>query len=230
MDKKAAEHSKRIDLKEIKKKALRTAAGVTAAAGMLAGTLFAKPEELTKPDTAVPQAAIVYVEKEKEIPVEEAPEEKKEGHFARLRETLRNAVLKLPLWVRRVFILPLCAAGWGLMALGGLLWRAVGSPALAFAGKWILAAAVLFALVCLGLKLLFPDVKMKELINKSNAIAFAAACLLMALADPLCDRFLPDKCWLGPLVTVCVGACFVLFVAAPVVVRRLKTARTAEAA
>lgn len=221
-------------LKSLKKKAIRTAAGITAAASVLAGTLFTKPEELTKSDVLMTEAAIVCVEEEKEAPAEKTrqavTERKKEGPFARLLEKIRSAVMKLPVWARRVFVLPLCAVGWGIMDLCGVLWRAVGSPVAAFAGRWIVAAAVLFGIAAAALKILFPDVKAKELFNKPNLIALGLTCLLMALADPVCGYIWPDKRWPGPLMTAGIGACFILFIAAPVAARRLKAGRTARVA
>ena len=74
-------------LRSLKKKAIRTAAGITAAASVLAGTLFTKPEELTKSDVLMTEAAIVCIEEEKEAPAEETrqavTERKKEAHHGK---------------------------------------------------------------------------------------------------------------------------------------------------
>lgn len=212
-------------VKTVKKKIVRVAAGITATASIFAGTVFTNPTELMSEDAIAPETAIVCVLEEETPAVREeeapAPEEKK-GVLARIKRAVQNAVRKLPAWTRAVFIMPLCAVGWGLIFIGNALWHAVGIPVVSFLGKWLVAAAVVFGLVALALKLLFPDVKMKELFNKRNVIALGIVCLLMALTDPVCERLWPDKHWLAP--TVCAGLvfCLTVFVVAPVIARRLK--------
>lgn len=84
------------------------------------------------------------------------------------QDQLRTWLLKLPVPIKALFLLPLWALGAIPVAIGTAALSAV-SPLLAHILSFVLNAGILFGVFCLVYKLLFPDKKISELFkNKKN--------------------------------------------------------------
>lgn len=84
------------------------------------------------------------------------------------QDQLRTWLLKLPVPIKALFLLPLWALGAIPVAIGTAALSAV-SPLLAHILSFVLNAGILFGVFCLVYKLLFPNKKISELFkNKKN--------------------------------------------------------------
>lgn len=80
-------------------------------------------------------------------------------------DQLRAAIIRLPVAVKALFLLPL----WALGAIPvGLVTGLIGSALASTIAGLVLQAAVLIGVFCVVYKLLFPDKKLKELFKKRN--------------------------------------------------------------
>lgn len=200
---------KKLDLKKAGKAAAHTAAGAALAGSLFLGSLFSAPSDLVKPEEIAPPPAIVQVEEtpsaEEELTVfSEDVFEKRTW-----KDKLREALQKLPLAVRILLLTPMWAVGygiiWGVSLLAGLISLPIIGPII----KFIIGLAVVFGLLLLGLKALFPKTPLKKLLTKRNLATLLACSGLIALAGALGGVFWSGKPHITALIDICAAAlCF----------------------
>lgn len=191
-------------LRKVGKKALLGLGAGLAAASMLVHSVFPDQKEILASPEEPP--AIVCVQAE-----QEEPEIKKEPQVRRKRtwkERLRESLQRLPLSVRVLLLLPL----WALGALLCFIWQRLLLPVLGVVLKPLLTLAVLFALILAGMKLLFPELTLRQLLCRKNRIAFAVLAVLCVAARILTEHYYPEKTLLPAL--VCLGIALLFFAAA----------------
>ena len=143
----------------------KVAAGVavTVAVASIATNLAFQPDELLH-DHAYLESHTRYMQMddqgEYEIEYTE-PEELDE------KDSLRTWLLKLPVPVKALLLLPLWALGAIPVAVGTGVLSAL-SPIWAQVASFLLQAAVLLGVFCAVYKLIFPDRKLSELFQKKN--------------------------------------------------------------
>ncbi len=176
-------------LKKLVKKAAATAAGLFAAAALALGSVVDTPDELF---SGTPQAAQVVLAATQEDDCTSkahayAGPVKKE----RLRDKLRRLFLSQPSVVRGIMLLPFWAIGKVLIGLLSLLF-AVLNPALQIILGVLLNAILLFGLFLVAFKLLFPNLRLRDLLTKRNILLLAAGSLLLSAADAILKAFWED--------------------------------------
>lgn len=143
----------------------KVAAGVAAvvAAASVATNLAFQPDELLH-DHAYLESHTRYMQMDDQG---EYDIEYSEPEELGRKDTLRTWLLKLPVPIKALFLLPLWALGAIPVAIGTGLFSAL-SPIAAQIASFLLQAAVLVGVFCGVYKLLFPDRKIKELFKKKN--------------------------------------------------------------
>lgn len=166
-----------------KKLAAAAAAAVVLTAGTAVHERFRADELLKSPDSGTPVEAFEQTDAAGPTVIAELPEEERKLSRS---DAVRSRILRLPAWIKTVFLLPLWAVGSLPAALApvlGPVWNAL----LAFAVQ----AAVLIGLFCLAYKLLFPKRKVRELFRRKNlrwlllgAVVLTAADMVLAMVWP----------------------------------------------
>lgn len=131
---------------------------------------------------------------------EDAAAEKEKG----LRAMIRRRILSLPGSLRTVVGTPLYALGCIVLQLADLLWLHLLSPIAGTVLKYIILASVIFAAAAVVLKLLYPEIKLRELFNAKNiAGILAATAVIFGLENVL------DIVWPGhmPLTRLLLYSC-----------------------
>lgn len=164
----------------------KVAAGVavTVAIASVATNLAFQPDELLH-DQAYLEAHTRTVQLDGQQP--EAEIEYTEPEELSRTDTLRNRLLRLPVPVKALLLLPLWALGAVPVAIGTSLFSGV-SPVLSYILSFLLQAGVLAGVFCAVYKLVFPDRSIKELFKKKNrrwlllgAAAITGADMLLGL-------------------------------------------------
>ena len=167
----------------IKKAAAGAAAGL-AATSLLLGSIFSSPAEVMQqvnPDDKRPAVIVEIQAAEEEEPVEEEEEadEKKRG----LKDMIKRFVQSLPSWAKVLFVIPLWAIGYGVIALLTALFEPVIAPVLSVILKWLLIGGLLAGgLFCIK-KAIAPDMPLREIFTKRNMILVAVAAAVLGLGD-----------------------------------------------
>ena len=168
-------------LKKLGKRVAATTAGLLAALSLALGGIIDSPDELF---SGAPQATqvVLCASAQDDCADEIAPAEpaKKE----RLRDRLRRLFLAQPSVVRGVVLLPFWAFGKALLALFSLLFAAL-NPVLQILLGVLLNALLLFGLFLIVLKLLFPNLRLRDLLTKKNILLLVAGSLLLSAADAI---------------------------------------------
>ena len=175
-------------LKKFGKRAAATAAGVLAALSLALGAVVDSPDELFS-GTAQTAQAVYCVSAQEDCAQDASPTEpaKKE----RLRDKLRRLFFSQTSIVRGAALLPFWAIGKVLLTLFSLLFTAL-SPVLQILLGILLNALLLFGLFLVVLKLLFPNLKLKDLLTKRNILLLAIGSLLLSATDVVLKTFWED--------------------------------------
>ena len=168
----------------------KKAAGITAAAAVAAGVILggvfnSSDELLDKNDKALPAppAVVEMVELRAEPEDDEDSSVPQEEKKKSLRERIRLAVLRIPYAVRAALCLPLWCVGQILIYSAGLLWSTLLSPVVKAILPWLSFALITAAAAATIIKLLNPELKMKDIFNKRNLIILVAGTVLTAIAN-----------------------------------------------
>ena len=180
--------------KEEKKKAgaAGAAAAVVAAASVAVAGAFSSPAAILD-DEDKPSAYVERAEAEESSPesspddTEDEEEKKKPG----LKAAIRNKLLSLPLAVRTLLLVPMWAIGTGIIFLLGGLWSVL-SPALGKLLGAVALAALVYGIIALGLKALFPNMPIKKLINRKTLPAVCIAGAVAAALDVILPLLIAD--------------------------------------
>ena len=179
-----------LSLKQMKKtgkKALAAVVCVIAAVALSLGSLIDSPEELFQGAPQAAQMAIDVGEDSERSGVKAAEPAQKE----KLRDKLRRWFLGQPSFTRGVVLLPLWAVGKTLLTLLSLLFATL-SPVFQMILGVVFNALLLFVLFVLVLKLLFPNLRLRDLFTKRNIILLTAGSLLLSVTDAVLRRFWED--------------------------------------
>lgn len=176
-------------LKKLVKKAAATAAWLFAAAALALGSVVDTPDELF---SGTPQAVqVVLAATQEDDCTSEAHAYAGPVKKERLRDKLRRLFLAQPSVVRGVMLLPFWAIGKVLIGLLSLLFAAL-NPALQIILGVLLNAILLFGLFLVALKLLFPNLRLRDLLTKRNILLLAAGSLLLSATDAILKAFWED--------------------------------------
>ena len=175
-------------LRRYGKKALAVCAGVVAACSIALGSLASTPEELFS--GVVPVASVVAQSASEEGPSKPAEknESKKQSRF---RGWLRSVFFSQPSVIRGLVLLPFWALGKTLIVLFSLLFTAL-NPVLQVLFGVLLNAALLFALFAILLKLLFPNLRWRDIFTKRNILLLAIGSVLLSVADTVLRAYWED--------------------------------------
>jgi hypothetical protein len=173
-------------LKKLGKRAAATAAGIVAALSLALGGVVDSPDELFSGAPQAAQAVVCMVQND--CTPEPATEPAKKE---RLRDKLRRLFLGQPSVVRGIVLLPLWAIGKVLITLFSLLFAAL-SPVLQIILGVLLNALLLFGLFLLVLKLLFPNLRLRDLLSKQNILLLAIGSVVLSVADAILRTYWED--------------------------------------
>ena len=179
------EEKKRKKKKTAKRAAATTALALLTAASIATGSLFDSPAALLPEDGA---PAVVYnvtggldgAEDEDAGPEEDESEETRRR--GGIRALLRERILRLPLAVRLLVVLPLWAVGSAVLAAAGAAWTLL-QPVLGRAAGFALLLGLLFGAFVLAVKAAFPDLPLKKLVNRRSAVALALGAAGLSVLD-----------------------------------------------
>ncbi len=177
--------------KSLKKTAAGAAAGL-AAASLVIGSVFSNPGEIMEkmnPDDTR-QAVVVQYEANIEEEVseeEEESEEKKRG----LKDMIRRFIQALPSWSKILFVIPLWAVGYGLIALLTALFEPVIAPVLGIVLKWLLIGGLLAAGFFFVKKSVAPDTPLKEIFSKRNILLIIVLAAALGAGDYFAKAYYP---------------------------------------
>lgn len=107
--------------------------------------------------------------------------------WTRIKESLQNLVLQIPVWIRAGVFLPLWALGYLAVHLLSGVYQVVLAPVLSHIVSYILCAAVMLGVFVLTMKSIFPNMPLKKILRWKNIrrILIGAAILKVL------DLFLP---------------------------------------
>lgn len=169
---------------KLKKTAAVSAVALLTAASVTTGSLFSTPAALLAND-APASAYTVSVDLDG-LDDDDAGTEQDENDEAKkrggVRSLLRARVLRLPLFVRLLVVLPLWALGSVLLAASGAAW-ALLSPMLGKVAFWALTLALLVGAFLLAAKAAFPDLPVKKILSRRSLVALLLGASALAVAD-----------------------------------------------
>ena len=220
----AQEEKKEKDRKRRKagRKAAGAAVAFTAAVGVFFSSLFGTPNDLlADPSVTEPPAIVMDISGDDDTEEEQETQEEnteKPGFFARIR----MMILKLPLFVRVAFGLPLWALGWLVTQGFSALWKLFLAPVAEHLLSFLIMALVLAAVMTVLLKTVFPDLPLKEILSRPNILIVLIACALFCVFNIVMGMQSDSFTKWEPLIRFGEGAFILLLILARTALRRRK--------
>lgn len=175
-------------LKKLGRRAAATAAGVLAAVSLALGAVVDSPDELF---SGTPQAAQVVLCASTQDDCAQEAVTAKPAQKERLRDKLRRLFLAQPSIVRGIMLMPFWAIGKVLIGFLSLLFTAL-SPVLQILLGFVLNAILLFGLFLIVMKLLSPNLRLRDFLTRRNILLLLAGSLLLSAADTVLKMFWED--------------------------------------
>ena len=206
--------------KSLKNRIITGLATLSVITGVGVNAAFDSPKEILMSDVPEP-TPIVRVYEPDEPPVIDAAVEPEEP-AAEETHGIKAWLQSLPLVVRGGIILPLYGIGAGVTHLLGVFFSGVMAPVLASILKWVVFAAVIWGVIAVVLKLLFPKIPLKKLLSPKMFLYV----LLGVAAIQILDKALPlvfnnYESWANAL-KYTLGLCVSIIVLVPTAVSLLK--------
>ena len=157
--------NRRIRREKIRRKIVRgSAVSVLGLSISLAG-LFPTSSDLLRQQTIRQMATTAPVEMVLEEDLSDSEEDRRKAQtgsdakslWARMKDTLRNLLLQIPVWIRACVFLPLWALGYLAIHLLSGIFQVVLAPVLSHIIGYILCVAVMLGVFILTMKSIFPN-------------------------------------------------------------------------
>lgn len=138
-------------------------------------------------------------------------------------ETIKQSVLeKTPLILRAIIGVPLWIIGTLLIKLFNGFIKLALSPIISFLLGWLFIFLILFGIILLCLKLIFPNKKLKELINKKLIITCLIGSLTIRLSQIILPKVWNDYSYYEFSITLILGLIVILIVLIPALIKKGK--------
>ena len=179
--------------------------------GIITGSVFDSPAEIFEEENrkiSEPAAYVQVLEDGIDIDTEDELTDNSSRKRRKLGTGIRNIILKLPLWARALFVFPLWIIGSAVLWFLSNLWAGAQGFLTGVFLPWlclIAAAALIIYGIC---KVLFPDIKLKDVFYKRNTFIFLISSLVLLILDFVLPIFGADDYsryirFAGPLLLVC---------------------------
>jgi len=178
---------------KLKKSAAVSAVALLTAASVTAGSLFSTPAALLTDDGAS-TAYTVSVDPDGLDDDDAGAEQDENGQTKKrggVRAILRERILRLPLLVRLLVVLPLWGVGSVLIAAASSAWPLI-APVLGKLAGWALLLALLALAFLAAVKTAFPDLPLKKLCSRRNLAALLLGASALGAADAVCAAAVED--------------------------------------
>ena len=153
-----------------------------AVAALSISAAFDSPDEIINSETLSPTPVVESISMEEAL--ENAPEaEKHKARKKSIRSAIREKVSEWPMSLRVGVALPMYAIGMLITKDLSAFFTGVMAPALAAVLKWIVFAIVLFLVIGIVIKALFPNVPFSKIFTPKNFLFVLAAVAVLALID-----------------------------------------------
>ena len=183
---------------KLRKKIIKGSAASMLGLSITLAGLFPTAEDLLRQQTIrqLGNNAPVEMMIEEELPGSEEDHRKKtetgtsgRGLWSRLKEGLRNLVLRIPVAIRACVFLPLWAGGYLVIHLLAGLYQVVLAPAISHVISYILCAGVLLGVFVLTMKSIFPDMPLKKILSKKTILWVLIGAAVLKILDILLPVF-----------------------------------------
>ena len=172
-----------------KKKVAAAVAATIAASGAAVDASFDNPADLLQADVNQ-QPKVQYVDLENDQDATVQDEEKQKPETTKTGP-LREWILKLPLAVRALFVLPFWFIG-HMIIIGGSALFTAASPLLNYLLGFALIALVIAGAFTATAKAMFPDLPVRKILNRHSIKWILIAAAAVWLADILLGIFWAD--------------------------------------
>lgn len=138
-------------------------------------------------------------------------------------ETIKQSLIeKIPLILRAIIGVPLWLIGSLLIKLFNGVLKIVLSPIISFLLGWLFIFLLLLGIILLCLKLIFPNKKLKELINKKLIITVHIGSLIIRLSQIILPKIWSDYSYYEFSITLLLGLIVILIVLIPALIKKSK--------
>lgn len=195
--------------KKKKAKLVTTLGTAIASLGLMVAGAFASPED------------ILEYSKDQELDNKNTTTLSGDNYYK--YETIKeNIIEKIPLMIRAIIGVPLWLLGSFLIKLFNGVLKLVLSPFISFLLGWLFIFLLLFGIIILCLKMIFPDKKIKELINIKIIVIVLIGSLLIRISQIVLPKIWNDYTYYEYAITLILGLLVILSIVIPALIKKSK--------
>lgn len=195
--------------KKNKAKLVTTIGTAIASLGLMVAGAFASPED------------ILEYSKDQELDNKNTTTLSGDNYYK--YETIKeNIIEKIPLMIRAIIGVPLWLLGSFLIKLFNGVLKLVLSPFISFLLGWLFIFLLLFGIIILCLKMIFPDKKIKELINIRIIVIVLIGSLLIRISQIVLPKIWNDYTYYEYAITLILGLLVILSIVIPALIKKSK--------
>lgn len=133
-----------------------------------------------------------------------------------------NILDKIPMILRSIIGVPLMIIGTILLKLMNAALKIVAMPIISFLLGWLGIFLLLLLIILICLKLIFPDKKLRELINKKLIITVLIGSLVIRLSQVILPNVWDSYSEYEFAITLCLGLIIIMIVIIPALIKKAK--------
>ncbi|MBQ3295020.1 MAG: hypothetical protein IJH00_00830 [Erysipelotrichaceae bacterium] len=186
-----------------------------ASVSVILGGLFDSAQELKQEYPKTPKAVIESIEDYSEDNLEE------NERVDSFKEKLKKMIYRIPVKVRICFLVPLWALGTVIIALAELAFKTLIAPFAHIILGFLLQTLILFAVIGICIKILFPDLPWSKIFNKKTFLIVIIGSLFMSACDYVVPKFWKDYTLYRNISKFVLGLIVILIVLKPFIKKKL---------
>ncbi|MBR5341216.1 MAG: hypothetical protein IK151_04735 [Erysipelotrichaceae bacterium] len=196
-------------------------AGLTSISVLLGG-VFDSSKDLLEDYPKTPKAVIDSIDDYSEDNLEKGGE--KESY----KEKLKRLIYKIPVRVRTVFFLPLWVLGTAILALADMIFKTLIAPFAHLILGFILQTLLLFLIIGICIKILFPDLPWSKIFSKKLFLSVLLGSIFISACDFVIPMFWEKYTFYRNITKFILGLVVILIILKPFIKKKLANRVTYE--
>ena len=198
---------------DLKKKIAKATIATITAGSVLVGGTFDTPKDII--NDQYKQPAVVT-----EIDEDSLENDSKDKSF--VKDKLKRLIYKIPVKVRAILFVPMWFIGSFILNILAAIVKFVGLPLLTFLGSVLMHFVVMFLVIAICLKILFPNIPLRKLLNKKVFIGLILGSVILSLCDLICPMFIENYTYYRLLSKIIIGLIVITILMIPFIKKKFK--------
>ena len=202
---------------DLKKKIAKATIATITAGSVLVGGTFDTPKDIINDQYKQPA---VVTEIHDDLDEDSLENDSKDKSL--VKDKLKRLIYKIPVKIRAVLFVPMWFIGSFILNILAAIVKFVGLPLLTFLGSVLMHFVIMFIVIAICLKILFPNIPLRKLLNKKVFIGLILGSVILSLCDLICPMFIENYTYYRLLSKIIIGLIVITILMIPFIKKKFK--------